>query len=103
VTVEGEALDDLGMLLDFGVLKKIVEGGVIGYWDHRTILAVEDGLRLAEDEVDRIGENPTAEVMARAIWIELKTHPELNQEESKLRVSNVRLYETPDCWVDYNE
>jgi 6-pyruvoyltetrahydropterin/6-carboxytetrahydropterin synthase len=39
-------------------------------------------------------ENPTAENIA--LWIWERTKPRLPQ------LSSVRVYETPDCWAEYN-
>lgn len=98
VSVEGEELDQLGMLVDFGWLKKLVEDEVVYVWDHRLLLKDEDPLKFGGEE-RRLKENPTAEYMAAIIWSTVK----FRLPAKGIRLANVRLYETPDCWVDYHE
>lgn len=74
VSLAGERLDDIGFLVDFALVK-----GLIDEWDHRTILWVNDPFEIAGEEgrnydlykftdevsgVVRVPFNPTAENMA---------------------------------------
>lgn len=84
VTVAGERLDDTGFLVDFAVVK-----GLIDEWDHRTILWDQDPLRVS-DIVARMGTrelldahvgivrvpfNPTAENMAQHLALAIVALP----------------------------
>jgi 6-pyruvoyltetrahydropterin/6-carboxytetrahydropterin synthase len=104
--VAGE-LDQLGRVVDFSVLKNVVGGWIDEHWDHGTILnkddvdtaAFVDGkgwkLYLMED-------NPTAEVMARFILDKansLLSHAD-GLPRYGVRITHVRVYETPNCWAD---
>jgi 6-pyruvoyltetrahydropterin/6-carboxytetrahydropterin synthase len=79
VALEGEVDPQSGMIADFGKVKETVQELVLSRCDHRTL---NDFL-----------ENPTAENIARWIWETLE--PRLPG------LSEVRLYEIPDCCVAY--
>jgi len=99
VTLRGETLDWRGMLIDFGELKRVV-CPLMDKWDHRLLLHKEDSLTglLNPYSYCLFPMNPTAEVMARMVWEEVK-----RKLPTGVHVDNVRVYETPDCWVDYYE
>jgi 6-pyruvoyltetrahydropterin/6-carboxytetrahydropterin synthase len=88
VTVSGEVDRVHGMVLDLKELKAILEREVLEPFDHRF-------LNHEAPPFDRV--IPTAENIAREIWTRLA--PSLNREGRCLE--RVRLYETPDLWVDY--
>ena len=69
-------------------LKEVLERTVVEPFDHRF-------LNYEVPPFDRV--IPTAENVARDIWWRLE--PQLNRQGRKLRL--VRLYETPDLYVDY--
>lgn len=104
VTLEGNALDKLGMVIDFGVLKDKVNGVIDGFFDHKTILKRSDplNLKLVSGCEELAGSfymtdyNPTAENMAKDIYNRLKL--DFNGE---IRVVKVKLYETPTSFVEY--
>ena len=107
VTVEGNRLDELGMLLDFGKLKKAVLSWV-NLVDHKLILNVADPLGKSApigqkgDSIRFMNGNPTAENMAAELFRFVSMSAVITME-TDVRVVNVRLYETPDCWCDYAE
>lgn len=80
VTVEGPLTDD-GIVMDFADLQDRVERDVIARYDHRYL----------NDLLD----NPTAELIAQDIWQHLET--------GGTRVSRIRLWETPDSWVELTD
>jgi len=88
VSVEGEPHPVTGMVLDLKELKDLLKREVVDLYDHRF-------LNYEVPPFDRV--NPTAENIAREIWRRLE--PSLSGNGHKLR--QVRLYETPDLWVDY--
>ncbi|MCK5025531.1 MAG: 6-carboxytetrahydropterin synthase QueD [Nanoarchaeota archaeon] len=78
VTVEGQ-LNENGIVMDFGDLKKIIVNNVISKLDHKYL--------------NDIFENPTAENMVIWIW---------NQLKHKLNLYEIRLWESPTSCVVYN-
>jgi len=88
VTVEGAADPITGMVLDLKELKEILEGEVVGPYDHRF-------LNYEVAPFDRVV--PTAENVARDIWERLE--PRLSIAGRRLHA--VRVQETPDYYVDY--
>ena len=88
VSVEGKPDPVTGMVLDLKELKELLEREVVEPFDHRF-------LNYEVPPFDRV--NPTAENVARDIWRRIEPH--LNGRGRRLR--QVRLYETPDLYVDY--
>lgn len=87
VTVQGEPDPVHGMVMDLKELKTILEREVIEPFDHRF-------LNHEVPPFDHV--IPTPENIAREIWRRLA--PRLNQNGRRLE--RVRLYETPDLYVD---
>jgi len=98
VSFTSEVLDDSGMVLDFSVIGRRVGGWIKENWDHAFIYNGDD---LDACELGRCGKgylmvgNPTVENMAMEL---VSVFAVLFGDVVKL--SSIRLYETPDCWVD---
>lgn len=96
-------LDTLGRVVDFSVIKEKLGGWIDAHWDHTTILFDKDKALGADIEkhtgqkVFYLPVNPTAENMAA--YLLQQVIPELFQGDG-LRCSALRLYETPNCFVD---
>ena len=88
VSVEGQPDPVTGMVLDLKELKDVLNKAVVEPFDHRF-------LNHEVPPFDRV--IPTAENIARDIWQRLAPH--LTGPGRKLQL--VRLYETPDLYVDY--
>jgi len=86
VTVKGEVDPRSGFVVDLKDLKDALEREVLSALDHRFLNKEVPEFR------DRI---PTTENLAIAIWDRLR--PKLNVA----RLHRVRLYETPDLFVDF--
>ncbi|SNX54315.1 6-carboxytetrahydropterin synthase QueD [Thermoanaerobacterium sp. RBIITD] len=82
VTVEGE-LDDEGMVIDFEILKDIVNKVIIDKLDHHYLNEV-------------FGFNTTCENIITWMWKELK--PELKSERYELY--KIKLWETPTSFAE---
>jgi len=70
-------------------------------WDHRTLLNPMDPLVKqlpAEQVVLMENGNPTAENMAEDLYDSI-----YGELPDGVQLVRVRLYETPNCWVDYGE
>jgi 6-pyruvoyltetrahydropterin/6-carboxytetrahydropterin synthase len=87
VTVSGDPDPVTGMVLDLKDLKDIIEREVVEPMDHRF-------LNFEVAPFDKV--IPTAENVAREIWTRLA--PRIDSDSARL--SRVRLYETPDLYVD---
>jgi 6-pyruvoyltetrahydropterin/6-carboxytetrahydropterin synthase len=75
VLVHGDTLDELGLLRDFGDIKRSVKGWIDEHWDHGFLLNSRDAaLRAAFAAIPEAkvyvfeGANPSAEAMAREIF-----------------------------------
>lgn len=77
VTIEGP-IGEAGIVVDFAEIKRVVERDVVDVYDHRYL----------NDLLD----NPTAELVAGEIWKAV--------EAADLAVSRIRLWETPDSFVE---
>jgi 6-pyruvoyltetrahydropterin/6-carboxytetrahydropterin synthase len=86
VTVAGEPDPVTGMVLDLKELKEILQREVMEVFDHKFINEQVPILR---------GQVPTTENIACAIW------QLLEGKITRGRLHHVRLYETPDLFVDY--
>lgn len=97
ITLEGDCLDECGMLVDFGDIKKTINVWIDEHLDHQMILAKDDPvvpvLEKLGEPMFLMDENPTAENIARLIY----------EESLKLGlpVVEVRLWETPHCHAVY--
>ena len=88
VTLEGEPDPDTGMIFDLKRLKDIIQKNIVKPMDHRF-------LNYEVPPFDRIV--PTAENVAAEIWNRLAP----NFNGGRVRLHNIRLYETEDLYVDY--
>jgi 6-pyruvoyltetrahydropterin/6-carboxytetrahydropterin synthase len=80
VTIAGEQLDDAGLLVDFGDVKRLM-GGAIEYLDHRFINELPP--------FDQI--NPSAENMAKYFYDQVSAGM---KSDAPVRISEVRVWET---------
>ncbi len=88
VYVQAEKLDDLGMVMDFKVLKKKTEQ-FLKVYDHKYLNEVTPF-----DEI-----NPSSENLARSIYKELSK--KINNKICK--VSKVKVWESDDAAANYYE
>jgi 6-pyruvoyltetrahydropterin/6-carboxytetrahydropterin synthase len=89
VSLAGDPHPVTGMVLDLKELKEVLNREVVEPYDHRF-------LNYEVPPFDRV--IPTTENIARDIWRRLEPH--LNRGGRKLHA--VRVYETPDLYVDYS-
>lgn len=98
IELEGEELDDLGMLTDFGEIKRVMKKWIDDNLDHRMILNRADPavefLKQQGEPMYLIDENPTAETIARLIFKET--------QKQGFPVARVVLWETPDSFATYS-
>jgi 6-pyruvoyltetrahydropterin/6-carboxytetrahydropterin synthase len=93
-------LDQLGRVLDFGVIKERLEQWVNQNWDHNVILFEVDKIlgeniqQITEQKIYYLPFNPTAENMAS--YLLEKICPDLFREFA-VQCVKIKLYETPNC------
>ena len=114
VTVGAAYLDELGMVIDFSVIKEKVGKWIDDNWDHNMILHQDDplfanhtiagGLSPVKDVfagkkpyVMPNLANPTAEFLAQELFIQSQG---LLLTGLGIKVRKVRIYETPNCYAD---
>jgi 6-pyruvoyltetrahydropterin/6-carboxytetrahydropterin synthase len=110
VTVSGDiTLQDgnprNGMVLDFSEIKAALNACIVGVWDHAFLVYRGDTeLRAFLDSMPDhrtvvLDVVPTAENLAAEAFRLLA--PRIAELcEKSLKLENVRLYETPNCWAD---
>jgi 6-pyruvoyltetrahydropterin/6-carboxytetrahydropterin synthase len=86
VTVQGEVDAKTGFVLDLKQLKEVLNREVLDSFDHR---------HLNKEVPEFATQIPTTENIAIAIWRRLE--PKL----TGAKMHRVRVYETPDLFVDY--
>ena len=84
VFVSGDKLDNMGILVDFEVLKQRLEK-MVEKLDHSFL-----------NDSKEIG-NPTSENISRYIFKSLKGLP------NSVKLEKVRVWESPDSWCEYFE
>ena len=101
-TFAADGLDDIGRVIDFGVIKERLKQWIDANWDHNTILwqrdialgsAIEAQL---QQKVFYLPTNPTAENMAQYL---LEVVCRELFPENGLKCTQIRLYETPNCYA----
>ncbi|SMD45998.1 6-pyruvoyltetrahydropterin/6-carboxytetrahydropterin synthase [Aquiflexum balticum DSM 16537] len=99
VTVGGIDLKK-DMLLDFKVLKKIVQDEVIQLFDHALLLKETEKNRIVFEKLEQkifwMDEEPTAERML--LWIKDRIIPGL---PSHVELESLTLYETATCYATW--
>lgn len=102
-TFAAEDLDNIGRVIDFGVIRDRLTAWVDENWDHNTILCDKD--RALGDVIEKqisqkifyLPTNPTAENMAEYL---LSTVCKKLFPENGVKCTRIRLYETPNCFAD---
>jgi 6-pyruvoyltetrahydropterin/6-carboxytetrahydropterin synthase len=95
--IETPELDEQGMVIDFGEIKRVVTAWIDENLDHRMLLRRDDP---AVASLQQLGEplylmdvNPTAENIAKLIFDHARGEG--------LPVVEVRFWETPQCYATY--
>lgn len=97
ITLESEALDHRGMVMDFGDVKREIKDWIDDRIDHQMLVRSDDPLLAwLEDQGEPhlvLDDNPTAETIARLIFEHAITQG--------YPVVEVRLWETPTSYATY--
>ena len=103
VTAAGDA--EQGMVADFGSLKALVSQHVVEAWDHAFLVCADDTevtgflAGIKDHRTVVFSEPPTAEHLAATALQILQTAGKAAWG-ARIRIEQVRLYETPNCWAD---
>ena len=98
-------LDDIGRVLDFGVIKSRLCMWLEEFWDHKLLIWYQDPMAAQLVALDPDGTvlvpfNPTAENMAAHIGIIIAPH---QLEGTGTRVIEVRIEETRKCSATWRD
>jgi 6-pyruvoyltetrahydropterin/6-carboxytetrahydropterin synthase len=102
-TFAAQDLDDLGRVIDFGVIRELLGNWIDDNFDHNTILSIKDkslGEKIAAETGQKIyylNENPTAENIAKYLLEEIC--PKIFAGKNVV-CTELKLYETPNCFVN---
>ncbi len=107
ITCSATCLDENGMVIDFGAIKKYVGAWIDKHWDHTAILMKGDSDSAIESIAHSNAQNgspvyflegvPTAENIAT----ELASIAQNLLEEHDITVVMVRVWETPNCYATW--
>jgi len=99
IELQGETLDERGMLIDFGEIKSVMKKWIDENLDHRMLLQRDDPavafIRGQGEPCYLLDENPTAENIAKLIYEETR--------RKGFPVARVVLWETPDSFAAFGE
>lgn len=97
VDIEAEAVDAMGMVVDFGDVNGIVKSWIDANLDHKMLLCEADPAVKALQEIGEplylMPDNPTAENIARLIWHHARAEG--------MPLSEVRVWETSTSRASY--
>jgi 6-pyruvoyltetrahydropterin/6-carboxytetrahydropterin synthase len=110
VTVSGDVIvadsdPQQGMVADFGSIKALVQQHIVTPWDHAFLAYAKDDAvieflgSLPDHRTVIFDAPPTAEHLATTALRKLTTAFG-SVYGARLRVEQVRIYETPNCWAD---
>ena len=110
VTVNGDVITrsgdaEQGMVADFGSIKALMNKHVVEPWDHAFLAHANDReivaflATLPGHRTVLFDAPPTAEHLAQAA-LQILTKACADVYGSRIRVEQVRIYETPNCWAD---
>ena len=107
VVISSVKLDSNDMVIDFSVLKKLVNNAALKSWDHCCILNMNDKkndeyMRKNGYNVFTIECDPTSEALCRILYEELDGELKRNKKIRRtLYVEKVRIWESDDSWAEY--
>ncbi|MFZ1852055.1 MAG: 6-carboxytetrahydropterin synthase QueD [Nitrosomonas sp.] len=103
--IADEGVPEQGMVMDFSKVKRIAQSVLVDQWDHAFLVYVQDTvvvefLKTIKDHKTVILDvQPTAENLA-TIAFDMLDQAYQDSYGNHLRLEQVRLYETPNCWAE---
>lgn len=103
-TCTAEGLDELGRVIDFGIIKQLLCEWLEREWDHKMMIWEQDPylnslLELCERDLIIVPFNPTAEQMAE--YLVMVVGPE-QLKGTGVTLRSVRIEETRKCSATYS-
>lgn len=104
IIAEARDLDDVGRVVDFGVIKRKIGSWIDLNFDHAVIVNPDDELLLEYVRAEGIrkpfvmpqsAKEPTAENIAHVLYIVARDE----LQSARIRVVEVTVYETPNCFA----
>ncbi|MCC2681440.1 MAG: hypothetical protein K0S36_1004 [Nitrosospira multiformis] len=110
ITLSGEiitepGISEQGMVMDYSEVKRIAKEVLVDKWDHAFLAYAEDRkllefLQSLEDHKTVVLDTPpTAENLALTAF-HILDEAYQDRYGTHLRLEQVRLFETPNCWAD---
>ncbi len=109
-TFEAPEKNEHGMIVDFGIIKKVCKGWIDEYLDHGFMVCERDRAmkKFLEDEHQKhmtVPFNPTVEEMiemiASNLQHEMDSAARQMKDQPRLTLNHLRIYETPASWADW--
>ena len=114
LTFSFENMEEIGYAIDFKEIKRVFCQWIDDILDHGMILNPHDtkliettreyGTKLWLMSLNGIGSycNPSVENIAKEVFLAMEILTEVLYEKSPtgLKIHNVKIYETPNCWTD---
>ena len=103
--IHDEGATDDGMVMDFGDIKSIANEKLVKVWDHAFLVWRGDTVMvdflaaISGHKTVILDEVPTAENLVKAAF-DILEHAYRDRFGHELTLTQVRLYETPNCWAD---
>lgn len=103
--ITDEGIAEQGMVMDYSEVKRIAKDVLVDKWDHAFLVYSGDVqvlqfLQSIEDHKTVVLDTPpTAENLALTAFYILD-HAYQDNYGNHLRLEQVRLFETPNCWAD---
>lgn len=90
----GDKLDEIGMLVDFKILKSVINSVLIEL-DHNCLNAV------VQSHDGDPAQNPTAENLAE--WLFKKVSTGINERKLPVKLETVVVWESDNAWASYSD
>ncbi|HZV54501.1 MAG TPA: 6-carboxytetrahydropterin synthase QueD [Rhodocyclaceae bacterium] len=103
--LEATGVPENGMIMDFSRVKQLAKEHVVDVWDHAFLVHRGDATVVAflaslpDHKTVVLDAVPTAENLARTAFSILDPKYRATYG-NHLRLEQVRIYETPNCWAD---
>lgn len=103
-TCTADGLDELGRIIDFGIIKQLLCEWLEGEWDHKMMIWEQDPylhplLAICQQDIIIVPFNPTAEQMAEYL---VKVVGPKQLEGTGVVLRSVRIEETRKCSATYS-
>lgn len=105
IIITDEGVAEQGMVMDFSEVKQIAKRVLVDEWDHAFLVYSGDTLVLKflqsieNHKTVVFDSQPTAENLALAAF-RILDKAYMDNYGNQLRLEQVRVYETPNCWAD---